>query len=133
MLRDRRNLEWYQNTDWFNENLIVIKASYQSVGDKIKEECKQRNIICYYGDHSINRGDVIVEGMLVERDEYKVKIKETGLKVKKLVEWALNRFNTRGRNYVWIEIQDLKPEKKSLDGYMNQKLMSSIKRYRTKS
>ena len=130
MVRDRRLLKWYQNTDWFNENLIVIKASYPSAGDKIKKECKQRNITHYYGDHHIYRGDVI-DGRLVDRDEYKIKIKETGPKVKQLVEWALNRFNTRERIYVWIEIQDLKPEKKSLDvpTYMNPKLMSSVKRY----
>ena len=108
MPRDRRLLKWYQNTEWFNENLIVIKAAYPSVGDEIKEECKRRNILYYYGDHHIYIGDLIIGGRLVERDEYKVKIKETGLKVKELAEWALNRFNTVQRIYVWIEIQDEK-------------------------
>ena len=107
MPKDRRNLKSYQTTDWFNKNLIVIKAAYRSVGDEIKEKCKQSNILYYYGGHSIDGGDEYIGRMRVWTDEYRVEIKETGLKVKELTEWALNKFNTKTKDDVWIEILPL--------------------------
>ena len=97
MPKDRRNLKSYQTTGWFNENRIVIKAAYRSVGDEIKEKCKQSNILYSYGGHCILGGD----------DEYKTEINQTGLKVKELAEWALDRFNTATRADVWIEDRPL--------------------------
>ena len=103
-------LQGDQNADWFNKNLIVIVAVYRELGDQIAKECKRRNILYYYGDHLVHIGDVI-DGRLVDRVLYKVEIKETGLKVQQLAEWALNKFNTDDSYYVqnvWIEIQDQK-------------------------
>ena len=107
MPKDRRSLKRYQTTDWFNKNRIVIKAAYHSVGDEIKEKCKQSNILYYYGGHSIHGEDEYIGKMQVNTDEYKIEINETGLKVKELAKWALNRFNTRTRDDVWIEVRPL--------------------------
>ena len=99
-----------QNTDLFNENLIVIVAVYREIGDQIAKECKRRNILHSYSDHLAYMGD-FDDGYLVYNPRYKIKIKETGLKVQELAEWALDKFNTED-NYnirnVWIEIQDQK-------------------------
>ena len=103
-------LQGDQNTDWFNENLIVIVAVYRELGDQIAKECKRRNILHNYGDHLAYTGG-FMDGNLVDRPLYKVKIKETGLKVQQLAEWALNKFNTDDSYYVRnvrIEIQDQK-------------------------
>ena len=99
-----------QNPEWYNENLIVIVTVYREVGDQIAKECKRRNILHDYSDHHFYMGEVI-DGRLVDRPKYKVKIKETGLKVQQLAEWALTRYNTDDSYYirsVWIEIQDQK-------------------------
>ena len=93
-------LNRHQTTEWFNKNRIVIKAAYRSVGDEIQEKCEQSNILYYYVRyHSIHGGDGKTR---VSTDEYKIEINQTGLKVKELAEWALNRFNTRTRDDVWM-------------------------------
>ena len=56
-------------------------------------------VIYYYGCHCILGGD--------QWDEYKTEINETGLKVKELAEWALNKFNTKTRAAVWFEARPL--------------------------
>ena len=99
-----------QNPDWYNENLIVIVAVYRVHGDQIAEECKRRNILCDYSDHLFYMG-TFIDGNLVDRPLYKVRIKETGLKVQQLAKWVLNKYNTDDSYYVrnvWIEIQDQK-------------------------
>ena len=99
-----------QNPDWYNENLIAIVTRYREVGDQIAKECKRRNILHDYSDHHFYMGEVI-EGRLVHSPKYKVKIKETGLQVQQLAEWALTRYNTEDSLHVmsvWIKIQDQK-------------------------
>ena len=104
IVRDEHKPEWY------NENLIVIKARYRLDGDEIAKECKRRNIRHYY-----NKSQEIVDGWPV--DSYWIEIKETGLKVQKLADWAIRRFNTEERlktdggmnvRNVWIKSQDEK-------------------------
>ena len=94
-----------QNPEWYNENLIAIVTAYREVGDQIAKECKRRNILHFYDTYAQD----IVDGYPLDR--YKVKIKETGLKVMELAEWALTRYNTDDSYYirsVWIKIQDQK-------------------------
>ena len=53
----------------------------------------------------------VIDGRLVDSPKYKVKIKETGLQVQQLAEWALTRYNTEDSPNVmnvWISIQDQK-------------------------
>ena len=103
-----RSLQRYQTTDWFNKNRIVIKTPYRSVSDEIKEKCEQSNMLYYYvRSHSIHGGDEYIGKARVSTDEYKIEINQTGLKVKELAKWALNKFNTETRVVVWIELQPL--------------------------
>ena len=100
-----------QKQEWYNENLIVIKTRYREDGDEIAKGCKRRNILHFYDTYTKD----IIDGWPV--DTYKVKIKETGLKVKQLADWAIIKFNAEDmlitdegcnvRN-VWIQIQDEK-------------------------
>ena len=99
-----------QNPEWYNENLIAIVTRYREVGDQIAKECKRCNILHDYSDHHFYMGEVI-DGRLVDSPKYKVKIKETGLQVQQMAEWALTRYNTEDSPNVmnvWIEIQDQK-------------------------
>ena len=100
-----------QNPEWYNNNLIAIKTRYREHGNKIAKECKRRNILHYYDTFT----EDIVDGWPVTT--YKVKIKETGLKVQQLADWAIMKFNAEdmlitdeGWNVtnVWIQIQDEK-------------------------
>ena len=64
------------------------KGLYREVGDQNAKECKRRNILHFYDTHT----EYIVDGYPLDR--YKVKIKETRLKVQQLVEWTLTKYNT---------------------------------------
>ena len=99
-----------QNPEWYNENLIAIVTRYREVGDQIAKECKRRNILYDYSDHLTYIGEVI-EDRYVYSPKYRVKIKETGLQVQQMAEWALTRYNTEDSPNVmdvWIKIQDQK-------------------------
>ena len=85
MSKDCGSLKRYQTTDWFNKNRIVLKTPYRSVSDEIQEKCEQSNIPYYYGTHCIFGEEQWVV--------YKTEINETGLKVKELAKWALDKFN----------------------------------------
>ena len=104
-------LNRHQTMDWFNKNRIVIKAAYRSVSDEIKEKCEQSNMLYYYVHshciHCIHGEDEYIGKAGVSTDEYKIEINQTGLKVKELAKWALNKFNTETRVVVWIELQPL--------------------------
>ena len=95
-----------QNPEWYNENLIVFVTRNREIGKEIVKECKRRHIRYFFDDIT---QDISLDGWPLDR--YRVKIKETGLKVQQLAEWALTTYNTDYSEYirtVWIEIQDQK-------------------------
>ena len=103
-----------QKQEWYNDNLIVIKAWYRTHGDEIAKECKRRNILHSYSTTDFNRIE-IVYGEIVYKPRYMVYIKETGPKVQELVDWTILKFNAEDRLNtdegfkkwnVWIQIQD---------------------------
>ena len=99
VMKDKHKPEWY------NKNRVVIKARYERDAEEIVQECIRRNIQYGYDTSQWFLGC------------YRIVIKETGPKVRKLGGWAIRKFNTEerlkteegmnGRN-VWIISQNEK-------------------------
>ena len=106
--------EW--TDEWFLENRIAIITVINHVSHRIKEKCRHMGIMFFYGDHipgniqSTTRMPGIQPRYAMDNPQYRTEIYEKSLKVKELVRWAYQTFNTQKHEYVWVVSRfDLKP------------------------
>ena len=83
------------------------------MGNQIKEKCRDMGIMFFYGNHvtgNIKCATRIQPRYCTDNPQYKTEIYEKSLKVKELVRWAYQTFNTQKSENVWVDSRyDLKP------------------------
>ena len=101
----------YWTDEYFLKDRIVIIAVTKYAGNQIKEKCREMGIMFFYGDHIT--GSIECAGRFRKNSpQYRTKMYEKSLKVKGLVRWAFQTFNTQDNENVWMEtICDVKPGK----------------------
>ena len=83
-----------QKQEWYNEPIYICCCCYK-IGDEIRDECKRRKIkheyieivIEYKTRRSLDEAPAQSDPMC------KIEIRETGLKVQQLSDWAITTFN----------------------------------------
>ena len=109
MPRNHRNMRKWWTNEWFLENRIAIIAVTRYVGNQIKEKCREMGIMFFYGGH-ITGSIECVGKFRKNTPQYRTEIYEKSLKVKELVKWAFQTFNTQNSENVWVGWRyDVKP------------------------
>ena len=109
MPRNHRNMRKWWTNEWFLENRIAIIAVTRYVGNQIKEKCREMGIMFFYGGH-ITGSIECVGKFRKNTPQYRTEIYEKSLKVKELVRWAFQTFNTQNSENVWVGWRyDVKP------------------------
>ena len=110
---DYRNMRKEWTSEWFLKNRIAIFAVTNHMGNQIKEKCRDMGIMFFYGGHvtdNIQCATQIQPRYNTDSPRYKTELYEKSLKVKELVRWAYQTFNTQKHEYVWVVSRfDLKP------------------------
>ena len=88
-VRDDQKQEWYDNEP------IYICCSCYKIGDEIRDECKRRKIRHEYFPNVIEYRPrrSLTEACDQSEDMGKIRILETGLKVRQLADWVITKFN----------------------------------------
>ena len=117
---DYRNMRKDWTNEWFLKNRIAIVALTNHVGHQIKDKCRDMGIMFFYGGHlkgkigSSEYSTGVQPRWCPDNPQYNTEIYEKSLKVKDLVRWVYQTFNTQKHEYVWVKsIPDLKPGKYS--------------------
>ena len=99
----------YWTNEWFLENRIAIIAVTRYVGNQIKEKCREMGIMFFCGGHIT--GSIECVGRFKKNTpQYRTEIYEKSLKVKELVRWTFQTFNTQNSENVWVDWRyDVKP------------------------
>ena len=109
-VRDDQKQEWYDN-----EPIYIYCINYK-IADEIRDECKRRKIKHEYFPNVVEYRPrrSLTEAYVQSEDMCKIEIRETGLKVRQLADWAITKFNNESTDLslynvlsycVWIQPQ----------------------------
>ena len=96
-----------QKQEWYDNEPIYICCNSNEIGDEIKNECKRRNISHRYLPNVIEYRPrrSLTEACDHSEDMCKIKILETGLKVRQLVDWAITKFKDETMEFTPFDVK----------------------------
>ena len=100
-----RKYVWYEGDQKYElciDELIYICCCCKQIGDEIKAECKRRDISHWYCPY-VREYTTTKDGNEKLKYMCKIGIRETGLRVEELVDWAKMKFNGVSTKSGWCD------------------------------